>query len=71
MLAVVLCVLGVALLPLALAEPQVGQLIRDPANPRWLTRKGSEGSPVALVGPGDPEGFLYLGRVASSVERER
>lgn len=44
----------------AFAQPQTGQLIRDPNNPRYLTRVGSN-APVALVGPGSPEGFLYLG----------
>eukprot|EP00049_Salpingoeca_infusionum_P014798 m.281315 g.281315 ORF g.281315 m.281315 type:complete len:273 (+) comp15751_c6_seq14:180-998(+) len=40
---------------------QPGQLIRHPRHPEYLTRKGSEGDTVAIVAPGDPEGFLYLG----------
>ena len=44
---------------IALAEPQSGQIIRDPDHPQWLMRKG--GSHLFIVGPGDPEEFLYLG----------
>ncbi len=36
-----------------------GQLVADPARPRWLWRK--DGRPFFMVGPGDPEGFLYRG----------
>ncbi len=36
-----------------------GQIIVDPANPAWLKYNG--GGPAYLVGPGDPEGFLYRG----------
>lgn len=46
-------------LQFALAEPQDGQIIRDPDHPQWLMRKG--GSHVFIAGPGDPEEFLYLG----------
>lgn len=46
------------LLP-ALAAPLPGQIIRDPEHPQWLMRAG--GDHVFICGPGDPEGFLYLG----------
>jgi hypothetical protein len=41
------------------AAPLAGQVIVDPANPAWLKYAG--GGPFFMVGPGDPEGFLYLG----------
>ncbi len=41
------------------AGPMPGQIVADPANPRWLRRSG--GGPFFLCGPGDPEGFLYRG----------
>ena len=43
----------------AAALPQ-GQIVVDPANPRWLKRQG--GDPLFMCGPGDPEGFLHRGR---------
>jgi len=39
--------------------PLHGQVIVDESNPAWL--KYSGGGPFFMVGPGDPEGFLYLG----------
>ncbi|MFQ5668672.1 MAG: PKD domain-containing protein, partial [Candidatus Binatia bacterium] len=36
-----------------------GQIVVDPANPRWLRYAG--GGPFFLCGPGDPENFLYRG----------
>ncbi|GJM21658.1 MAG: hypothetical protein DHS20C15_15730 [Planctomycetota bacterium] len=36
-----------------------GQVVRDPQNPQWLMRAGGER--LFLVGPGDPEDFLYRG----------
>lgn len=35
------------------------QIVADAERPRWLWRAG--GSPFFMVGPGDPEGFLYRG----------
>jgi len=40
-------------------EPLDGQIIVDPNNPSWLIYKN--GGPFFMSGPGDPEGFLYLG----------
>ncbi|MGH7128556.1 MAG: DUF4038 domain-containing protein, partial [Planctomycetaceae bacterium] len=40
--------------------PLPGQITVDPDHPQWLMRHG--GGHVFLCGPGDPEGFLYLGR---------
>ena len=36
-----------------------GQIIIDPDHPQWLKRQG--GDHFFICGPGDPEGFLYLG----------
>lgn len=41
------------------ADPLPGQIIIDPDHPQWLMRHG--GDPIFICGPGDPEGFLYLG----------
>lgn len=40
-------------------EIPTGQIIIDPDHPQWLKRQG--GDPFYICGPGDPEGFLYLG----------
>jgi len=36
-----------------------GQIVVDKAHPQWLARAG--GKTFFMCGPGDPEGFLYLG----------
>lgn len=41
------------------AEIPLGQIIIDPDHPQWLMRHGGEH--FFICGPGDPEGFLYLG----------
>lgn len=38
-----------------------GQIMVDVENPAWLRHK--DGGPFFLAGPGDPEGFLYRGRL--------
>ncbi|MCD6394035.1 MAG: serine hydrolase [Planctomycetes bacterium] len=47
----------------AVQKPQVnsGQIIVDPKNPRWLKRQGN--GALFMCGPGDPEGFLYRGKL--------
>jgi CubicO group peptidase (beta-lactamase class C family) len=42
-------------------RPLLGQIIVDPAHPQWLTRAG--GAPFFMCGPGDPEDFLYRGKL--------
>ncbi len=41
--------------------PGTGQIIVDPEHPQWLKRNG--GGPFFMCGPGDPEDFLYRGRL--------
>ena len=41
--------------------PRSGQIIVDPEHPQWLKRKG--GGPFFICGPGDPEDFLYRGKL--------
>lgn len=41
------------------AQPPKGLIVVDPNHPAWLMRQG--GKHVFVCGPGDPEGFLYLG----------
>jgi hypothetical protein len=41
--------------------PRNGQIIVDPEHPQWLKRKG--GGPFFMCGPGDPEDFLYRGKL--------
>jgi len=43
------------------AGPQSGQIIVAPDHPQWLKRKG--GRPFFMCGPGDPEDFLYRGKL--------
>ncbi len=43
------------------SEPMPGQIVVDEANPRWF--RYHEGGPFFMAGPGDPEGFLYRGRL--------
>jgi hypothetical protein len=51
-------VVGVVLAaPAAAAVP--GQIVPAAGHPQWLER--TDGSPLFLCGPGDPESFLYLG----------
>jgi hypothetical protein len=38
-----------------------GQIIVDSEHPQWLKRKG--GGPFFMCGPGDPEDFLYRGKL--------
>lgn len=45
----------------AAAEPTKGQIVVDPDNPSWF--KYHQGGPFFMAGPGDPEGFLYRGRL--------
>ena len=47
----------------AAAAPQArdGRIIVDKEHPQWLKRK--DGRPFFMCGPGDPEGFLYRGRL--------
>jgi len=49
-------------------EPMAGQIIVDPARPAWLRHAG--GGPYFLCGPGDPEGFLYRGRLRADGTRD-
>ena len=41
--------------------PRIGQIIVDPEHPQWLKRK--DGGPFFMCGPGDPEDFLYRGKL--------
>src|SRR4051812_21165047 len=48
-------------------RPVDGQIMVDPANPSYLVYnrdrdRDGKPDPFFLIGPGDPEGFLYLGR---------
>ena len=43
------------------ADPVPGQIVVDPRNPRWLQRHG--GTHLFMCGPGDPEDFLYRGKL--------
>ncbi|MBN1344172.1 MAG: hypothetical protein JXQ73_15915, partial [Phycisphaerae bacterium] len=43
------------------ASPQLGQIVVDPDHPRWLRRYGQ--GPFFMCGPGDPEDFLYRGKL--------
>jgi hypothetical protein len=47
---------------------RTGQIVVDPGNPSWLARQGV-GS-YFLCGPGDPEGFLYRGRLMPDGTRD-
>ncbi|MFQ6036508.1 MAG: serine hydrolase, partial [Sedimentisphaerales bacterium] len=50
------------------SEPQHGQIIVDPDHPQWLKRKG--GGPFFMCGPGDPEDFLYRGKLRPDGTRD-
>jgi CubicO group peptidase (beta-lactamase class C family) len=43
------------------SEPKDRQIIVDPDHPQWLKRRG--GGLFFMCGPGDPEDFLYRGRL--------
>jgi len=43
------------------SETKAGQIIVDPDHPQWLKRKG--GGPFFMCGPGDPEDFLFRGKL--------
>jgi Protein of unknown function (DUF4038) len=45
-----------------------GQIIVDPESPTWLAHNG--GGSFFLCGPGDPEGFLYRGRLLPDGTRD-
>ena len=49
-------------------EPQNGQVVVDSEHPQWLKRKG--GGPFFMCGPGDPEDFLYRGRLRPDGSRD-
>ncbi|UCC97608.1 MAG: DUF4038 domain-containing protein [Phycisphaerales bacterium] len=43
------------------AKPGSNQIIADPEHPQWLKRR--DGRPFFMCGPGDPEDFLYRGKL--------
>ena len=47
--------------PVRESEARKGQIIVAPDHPQWLKRKG--GRPFFMCGPGDPEDFLYRGKL--------
>ena len=49
-------------------EPMNGQIIVDAERPQWLRRKGD--GPFFMCGPGDPENFLYRGRLMPDGTRD-
>lgn len=48
-------------------QPMSGQIVVDAEHPQWL--RYHEGGPFYMAGPGDPEGFLYRGRLQASGTR--
>jgi hypothetical protein len=48
--------------------PRSGQIIVDPEHPQWLKREG--GGPFFMCGPGDPEDFLYRGKLKPDGTRD-
>lgn len=50
------------------AEALEGQIVVDEANPRWFRYHG--GGPFFMAGPGDPEGFLYRGKLRADGTRD-
>jgi len=44
------------------------RIVVDPQNRRWLKRK--DGRPFFMCGPGDPEGFLYRGKLRADGTRD-
>ena len=51
-----------------LSGPQSGQIVVDSEHPQWLKRKG--GGPFFMCGPGDPEDFLYRGKLKPDGTRD-
>jgi hypothetical protein len=49
-------------------EAQNSRIVTDPKHPQWLKR--IDGSPFFMCGPGDPEGFLYRGRIRPDGTRD-
>ena len=45
-----------------------GRIVADPKNRRWLKRQG--GDPFFMCGPGDPEDFLYRGKLKPDGTRD-
>ena len=48
--------------------PRSGQIIVDPEHRHWLKRK--DGGPFFMCGPGDPEDFLYRGKIKPDGTRD-
>jgi CubicO group peptidase (beta-lactamase class C family) len=48
--------------------PMTGQIVVDTEHPQWLKRKGM--GPFFMCGPGDPEDFLYRGRLRPDGTRD-
>ncbi len=44
------------------------RIVVNPKNPRWLMR--GDGRPLFMCGPGDPEGFLYRGKLKPDGTRD-
>lgn len=53
---------------LLMAAVDRGPITADPDRPAWFKR--ADGSPVYMCGPGDPEGFLYRGKLKSDGTRD-
>ncbi len=60
-------VLAAAVVEAACVAGMRGQIEVDPENPSWLRYRG--GGPVFMAGPGDPEDFLYRGRLLEDGRR--
>jgi hypothetical protein len=52
----------------AVAQPKPGQVVVRADNPRWF--EYHERGPFFMAGPGDPEGFLYRGRLQRNGTRK-
>jgi CubicO group peptidase (beta-lactamase class C family) len=50
------------------AGPRTGQIVVDAEHPQWLKRK--DGGPFFMCGPGDPEDFLYRGKLKPDGTRD-
>jgi hypothetical protein len=53
---------------ISIPEPRKGQIIVDGEHPQWLRRRGI--GPFFMCGPGDPEDFLYRGRLKPDGTRD-
>ncbi len=53
---------------MAVPHPRNGQIVVDAEHPQWLKRKG--GGPFFMCGPGDPEDFLYRGKLKPDGTRD-